>query len=137
MSKSQHSKRPRVNRSDRLDPPKLTKKLRGAWRAEHGPSTGTPLETRAHVERALAVELPADVEEDSLTARAMVSYLETRADMSEQRVLELGARSAAAATDQVVFESYIPDQSAASAEELMDVSRGISLAKLALSRTTY
>jgi hypothetical protein len=67
----------------------------------------------------------------------MTSYFNTRAEMSEERVVELGARSASAATDQVVFEHFIPDQTAASAEELMDVSRGISLAKIALNRTTY
>ncbi|NBU33068.1 hypothetical protein EB118_05995 [bacterium] len=139
MSKRQFSKQPRPphKRSDRLKPGRLAQTLRKDWKQEHGPSTGTALVTREHIDRARTFDLPADVDDDSLVARAMTSYFNTRAEMSEERVVELGARSASAATDQVVFEHFIPDQTAASAEELMDVSRGISLAKIALNRTTY
>lgn len=133
MSRKQVSKRnlpPHKTRS-RFNPERLTVAMRREWRKSHGSESSL----KDHVERALEVELPVDVEEGSLVAQVRDGYLNTRAEMTEERVRELGARSAAAATDRLTFEQFVPSPQEASADQLIDVSRGISIAKIALNRT--
>jgi len=137
MPKKQVSKqsRPIHKRPARLNPKRLQRSLQRDWRQNHIASANVvPLGTLEHINRAKEVSLPADVEADSLTARALELYFNTRSEMSDLRIKELGAKSAAAATDKIVFDSFIPDQEEADFEDIIAVASGIRLAKVALNR---
>ena len=113
---------------------RIARQLRREWRRNHPVPELVPNPTILHIDRA-RVALPAELEAGSLAYRAATLYLDTRLTMTDERIKDLGAGSAASATDMLVFNTLVPDKDTAPIKEILDVSRGVSVAKIALKHT--
>ena len=137
MSKETAHQRQSVRlQSPEFDPGKLAKQLRRDQQRAHPEPEFVSIQTLKHIDRARKFKLPDDVVEKSLTSRAFETYLNVRATMTSTRVQEMGARFPGAATEKVVCEQHnISDLDSAPVQDVIDVYRGICIAKIALQET--
>ncbi len=98
---------------------KLQNELSDAWRA-------------SLCERAKLLPVPDVVVEDSLTLQARNKYLDTYGSSSPPIAKELGFRSIELAAENRAFTHFVPDVETAPLQDVLDVTYGINLAKLAL-----
>ncbi len=92
------------------------------------------VEDPVHMARARDFDLPADFTDGSLVTRTFFRYLDVRSSMT-QGELEAARKTFIKVVDQLVFTEFIPDQALAEHQELLDVARGIAVAKVAISQT--
>lgn len=115
---------------------RLSKELREEWKKNHPADETVSFSTLVHLQRAEKYPLPEDIEEDSLVATSFYEYLRVRGTISKRDAERYGHQNASRATaDFVCRKLLIPDPENAPIEDVVDVSRGIAIAKIALSNT--
>lgn len=117
---------------------RLERTLRRQWKSEHSAVTPNKpvalVEDPEHMARARAFELPADFDPDALPTRTFHRYLDVRAAITHEQ-LDKAKKGLVKFVDQAVFVEFVPDEALAPQQDLLDVARGIAVAKVAIRRT--